>query len=301
MKMLKWIAVVAGVLLAVLIVAGVTLRFMGRGRLNRAPDVAVVPVPAATDAEALARGEHLVHNVSVCVGCHGPNLEGEVFIEGAPIGYIPAPNLTAGAGGVGGQMSDEQWTAALRHGVGHDGRALAGMPSNAYAHMSDADLSAVIGYLKQLPPVDNDLGPRRFQFPGTVLFGVLGANTLPVNIIDHGAVAASAGSTAPAAEPTAAYGEYLVNIAVCHDCHAANLAGNTDPNGPPMGPNITPGGRLADYNENQFLAFMRSGTTPDGRKVSDEMPWMEYQGMTDAELQAIFAYVSGLEAVADNE
>ena len=297
MKVLKWVAIIAGALLAVLIVAALVLHFMGRSRLNRAPEVAVVVPAPATDPDAVARGEHLVHSVGACIGCHGANLEGTVFIEGAPIGYIPAPNLTSGAGGIGGQMSDEQWAAALRHGVGHDGRALAGMPSNAYTHMSDADLSAVIAYLKQVPPVDNDLGPRRFQFPGTVLFGVLGANALPVNIIDHEAV----GGGAIAAEPTAAYGEYLVNIAVCHDCHAANLAGNTDPNGPPMGPNITPGGRLADYNENQFLAFMRSGTTPDGRKVSDEMPWIEYQGMTDAELQAIFAYVSGLAAVADNE
>ena len=34
--------------------------------------------------------------------------------------------------------------------------------------------------------------------------------------------------------------------------HAANLTGNTDPNGPPMGPNITPG----------------------GYQVTDEMPWV---------------------------
>lgn len=302
MKILKWIAVIAGSVLALLVIAGLVLHFMGRSRLSRGPELAVVALSAdidaaATSAAALERGEHLARSVSLCAGCHGENLGGAVFIEGAPIGYIPATNLTAGVGGVGGKMSVEQWATAVRHGIGHDGRVLAGMPSNAYAHMSDEDLSAVIAYLSQLPPVDNDLGPRRIQFPGTILFGVLGANTLPVNLIDHVAV----GGDAPAAGPTAEYGEYLTNIGACHDCHAANLAGNTDPNGPPMGPNITPGGRLAGYNENQFLAFMRSGMTPDGRTVSEDMPWVMYQGMTDAELQAIFAYLSGLEAWADNE
>ena len=82
--------------------------------------------------------------------------------------------------------------------------------------------------------------------------------------------------------------------------HAANLAGNTDPNGPPMGPNITPGGALSGYNEAQFLAFLRSGMTPGGYQVTDEMPWVFYQGMTDEEIQALWAHLSGLDALPDN-
>ena len=176
--------------------------------------------------------------------------------------------------------------------------AIGFMPSNAYAHVSDEDLGALVAYLKQLPPVDNELGDRQFQMPGKMIFGLMAYNSLPVNQIDHAAV----GGSAVPAGVTAAYGEYLTQIGACHDCHAADLAGNTDPNSAGMGPNITTGGVLANYNGSQFLAFMRSGMTPDGRQVDGvEMPWLEYRHQSDDELQALYTYLESLEALPDNE
>lgn len=296
MNVLKRIGIVVLALVISLAAAGAILHFVGGSRMANAPDAPVRAVTVPTDAAAIARGEHLAHAVNVCVSCHGENLEGKPFIDGAPIGYLPAPNLTSGVGGIGGQLTDEQWAAAIRHGIGYDGRVLGGMPSNIYANISDDDLGALIAYLKSVPPVDNDLGPRQLQFPGTILFGVLGASTLPVNLIDHGKV----GSVKPPEGVTTAYGEYLVNIAACRECHSANLAGNVDPNGPPLGPNITPGGYLADYNEAQFVTFMRSGVTPDGRQVSEEMPWLEYRLQTDDELRALWIYLSQVAPLPDN-
>jgi hypothetical protein len=77
---------------------------------------------------------------------------------------LAIPNLTTGAGGVGDTNTDEDWVRAIRHGVGHDGRGLALMPSAVFYYLSDEDLGALIAYLKSLPPVDNempgtDLGP----------------------------------------------------------------------------------------------------------------------------------------------
>lgn len=297
MQILKWIGIVLAAIIVVAIIAGGTLHFMGNNRLANAPDVEVTVVTVPSDAVAIARGEHLVHAVGVCSECHGENLEGTAFIDEAPIGYLPAPNLTSGQGGIGSAYTDEDWVRALRHGIGYDGRTLGAMPSHWYTHMDDTDLGAMIAYLKQISPLDNDLGPRRIQFPGTILFGVLGYNTMPVAQIDH----TNVGGVKPPEGATAEYGEYLSKISLCQDCHAANLAGNTDPNGPPMGPNITPGGALAGYNEAQFLSFMRSGVTPGGYQVSDEMPWMFYQGLSDEEIQALWVYLSGLEALPNNE
>ena len=64
---------------------------------------------------------------------------------------IPTPNLTSGAGGVGATNTDEDWVRAIRHGVGHDGRALWVMPSLSFSRLSDEDLGALIAYLESRP------------------------------------------------------------------------------------------------------------------------------------------------------
>ena len=296
-RALKWIGIVVGGLLGLVVVLALVLHLLGRSRLANAPDAQTVAVTVPTNAAAVARGERLAHTISECIGCHTDNLGGQVFVDEAPIGYLPAPNLTSGAGGIGANLTDADWERAIRHGVGHDGRTLVVMPSNWYTNLSDEDVGALIAYLKQLPPVDNELGARRIAFPGTILLGVLGYNTLPVATIDH----ANAGMSKPPEEPTAAFGEYLVHIAACGECHGANFAGNTDPNGPPMGPNITPGGELQGWTEADFFTAIREGQTPTGRELSPEMPWRAYRHMTDTELSAIWAYLQSLPALPNNE
>ncbi len=170
------------------------------------------------------------------------------------------------------------------------------MPSNHYAHYGDDDLAALIAYLQSVPPVDNELGVRRVDFPGTIIFGVLAyEDTIAVAKIDHAAV----GGDAPSAAVTSEYGEYLVNIASCNSCHGENLAGATDPN-EPQGPNITLGGQLQNYDEATFMTALRTGVTPDGRTLSEEMPWQNYSSMTDTDLQALWSYLSGLPALPTN-
>lgn len=289
MPILKWIAIVVGGLLALLLVVGGIAHFMGSNRLNNAPDVPVATVAAATDNDALARGAHLI-KVSSCTDCHGMNLEGTVFVDEAPVGYIPAANLTAGAGGIGATYTDEDWARAIRHGVAADGRAIAVMPSNHYAHYGDEDLAALIGYLKSVPPADNDLGARRIDFPGTIIFGLLGyQDVAAVAKTDHAAV----GGPAPEKAATEEYGEYLVNIASCNSCHGEALTGATDPNGP-QGPNITSSGALANYDQDTFAQALHTGITPSGRTMSSEMPWLNYADLDDVEVEALWAYLTGL-------
>jgi mono/diheme cytochrome c family protein len=290
-RILKTILIVFGALAALLVVLVIILNLVGSSRLKNSPEVAVQTVPVPTDAEALARGEHLVHSVSGCAGCHGENLGGAVFIDEQPIGYVAAPNLTAGNGCVGATYTPEDWTRAIRHGVGGDGRTLVFMPSQQLAALSDSDLGAVIAYLQTVPPVDNDLGEPAFGFVGTLIFGVMGYGAMPVNVIDHESV----GGSGPAQGVTAEYGQYLVTIAVCRDCHGTDLAGQTDPNAP-QGPDLTPGGELGSWSEDDFLTLIRTGTTPEGRQVSEEMPWQFYRNMTDEELQAIWLYLQSLPA-----
>ncbi len=293
-RVLMWI----GIVLAVLLVAVVVLHFVGKSRLNNAPEVATRPVTAASGETAVARGAHLVNEVSQCRFCHGDQLEGEIFLDGELGSYVAAPNLTSGQGGIGASYTDADWERAIRHGIGGDNRVLVIMPSNFYAHYSDADLAAIIAYLKQAPPVDSDWEPRQMGFPGTVIGGLLAFDEFTrINGIDHAGV----GENAPVEEATADYGAYMVNIAMCGECHAANLAGIVGADGPPPGPNLTPGGELGGWTEADFMTAIRTGQTPDGRSLDPEMmPWPAFSQMSDTELQAIWAYLQSLPALPDN-
>lgn len=291
-KIIKVILVGLGMLIILLVIIAATLGFIGGRRVNNQPPVTVASVNLPTDEASLTRGAYLAQ-ISSCTACHGADLAGDVLIDEPPIGYLPAPNLTAGAGGIGGDYHPEDWARAIRHGIAADNRAISVMPSNHYAHYGDEDLGALIAYLESVPPVDKELGQRDLMFIANILFGVVGyEDTFAVSKIDHDDV----GGAAPAAGETAAYGEYLVNIASCNSCHGENLTGATDPNGP-QGPDITTRGALQTWSKDDFIATLRTGQTPDGRQLDPDMPWGTYAQMSDAELTAIWLYINALENV----
>jgi mono/diheme cytochrome c family protein len=285
MKVLKRIIYVLGGLLGLLLFAVLGLYFLANWRLNNAT-ASGKPVQIPTNAAVIARGEHLVHAVTDCAGCHGDNLEGKTLLDDPQLGYIAAPNLTKGAGGVGASFTPQDWELAIRHGIGADGRALGAMPSHHYAHLSDADLGAILAYIQSVPPVDYELPPRQLSFIATLLFGTVAYSDLPATQIEHAAV----GVDAPLEGVTVDYGQYLVDIAACADCHGADLRGRSPQEaetGPPAGPNLV---AAATWSEQEFITTMRTQRTPSGRQLNEEMP-SAYGGMTDAELQAIWRYL----------
>ncbi len=300
-RVLKWLGIGLLVLVGIIVVGGAIMHFVGKGRLEKAPEIATKPVAVPGDADAIARGERFVNVVSSCRECHGDNLEGQLFFDGEIGLYVTAPNLTAGAGGIGATNTDADWERAIRHGVGADGRVLFIMPSNFYQHYSDEDLGALIAYLKSVPPVDNDLGARRIGFPGSIMGGVVAFDEIThINGIDHAAV----GTFAPAEGATAEYGQYMVSIAACGECHGANLAGIVlaeGEDGPPEGPNLTPGGELGGWSEADFISTLRTGETPSGHELDlEQMPWETFGQMSDMELHAIWAYLHSLPALPNN-
>lgn len=294
-RILKWIGLITAGLVIILVIAIPALYIFANSRLYNV-EVNVRPVQVSGDPVAIARGEHLVRSISACSDCHGENLEGKIFLEDPMIGYVAAPNLTRGAGGIGSTYTMEDWERAIRHGVGGDGRALAVMPSNSYAHLSDEDMAAMIAYLQAFPPIDNVLPERSISFLATIIFGVFNYAELPVAMIDH----ASVGSSAPTEGVSIEYGEYLVDLASCRDCHGADLSGRSPAEaegGPPAGPNLTRAGALDNWSEQDFITALRTGSTPDGRIISPEMPWPAYAGMSDEDLLAIWLYLENLPAV----
>jgi mono/diheme cytochrome c family protein len=261
-------------------------------QLNKKVDVPRESVAIPTDITAIQRGQHLASAVAACVECHGPNLAGKVFIDDPLLARIVAPNLTRGRGGVGATFSDADFVRAIRHGVDPNGRQLLIMPSNDYNHFTDADLGAIIAYVRSLPAINTSLPPNDVHALGLMLFTVGQLPLQPAATIDHLAPR----PVAPPTGVTAEYGKYLSDSAGCPSCHGPGLSGGKIPqaqsNAIPAA-NITSSG-LGNWSEADFIKAMRTGVRPDGRAIGTSMPWPFYAQLTDSELRAIWRFLQAV-------
>lgn len=293
MKVLKVLGIILLVLVLLAAAGGGWMYWKSGAAINRRYDVPAVNLPLPTDSGALARGRHLVEAVGKCLDCHGDDLGGKVIIDGMPFARVVAPNLTRGSGGVGGARSDADLLRAIRHGVSADGRGLVIMPAEAYIHFTDADLAAVVAYIRSVPPVESNLPATAF---GPISRMLLAQGVLPVfpaSYIAHDSVAPWAATP----DTTAAYGRYLAWTGGCHACHNPAGSGGALPGGPPDAPaaaNITPAG-LPEWTEAEFVRLLREGKGRGDRDINnDHMPWRNSGRMTDAEIHALYTYLRTL-------
>jgi len=285
-KALKWIGGgLAALLLLALAVFGY-LYWQGGRFLAAHFEVAAEQIALPSDPAALARGAHLA--AVYCADCHGEDYGGTVLIDDPAFATLPAPNLTQGRGGVGAGYGVADWVRALRHGIGADGRALAVMPAEYYVNLSREDLAAIVAHLAGVPPVERELPARRF---GPVARTLTGAGPLralfPAHRIDHGTPFAAA----PAAGATPEYGGYLARTFGCAACHGESFAGGPTHGAPDiLAPNLTPGGALAAWSEEEFRVQART-------RQGEHMPWKALAKMTDEELAALWRYLAALPAL----
>lgn len=162
--------------------------------------------------------------------------------------------------------------------------------------MSNDDLGTIVAYLKTTPPVDRKTEERNFTALAKILVGAGVFGKLPVEAVSH-----DPNPSAPAAGVTLEYGQYLVEIMDCKSCHGQQLAGGThpDPSFKVLVPNLTPGGELIAWSEQDFITAMRTGVTLSGHEMDPKyMPWKETSLATDDELKALFMYLQSLPKLA---
>ena len=292
---LKWVGIILGGLVALLLVAFGVVYLQSETIQNKTYELPAVSITVPTDAAALERGKHLVTVVSDCTGCHGPDLSGGAVVDDPAIGRLIAPNLTNGAGGFGTLLSDDDIARVLRYGLLPDGKSVRVMPANDYTHFTDADLGAVIAYLRSVPAVDTDHAPTALGPLGRVL---LVTGQLPIMIVPR-IDFANAGSPPVAMGPTRDYGAYLIDVAGCTGCHGLGLSGGPIIGAPPdfaPAANLTPSGPVGAWSEADFINTIRTGVNPAAYQLLPDMPWMTYRNMTDDELKALWAYIQTVPA-----
>ena len=271
------------------------------------------PIVAVNDSTVIERGRYLVYGPAHCVDCHGdPKRRTEIeagkvvplsggMIFHLPIGNIHVPNITSDATGVL-NYSDAQIARSLRYGVGFNDEALFDiMP---FHNTSDADLTAIISYIRTLPPTVNKVPAKELNFMGKIVTAFMLKPVGP----DHELIKSIK------ADSTKEYGEYLArSVANCRGCHTNRdlktgafigkdyagglvLPSEVIRGQQFMTPNLTPDketGRIANWDEATFVQRFHNGKLLPG----SPMPWGPYRTMSDMEIKAIYRYIVTVPAV----
>ena len=225
------------------------------------------------EAGKLAHGKRLAA-VLDCTGCHKANLQGQNVTRDDPgYGDMNAPNITL----LLAKYSDEDFRHFIHDGVPRDGREFWFMPVESFQFLSDADLDAVIAYLRTFKPAGTQLPPIRkgkgFQ-----------------EDVERGFGNSQQQVKRYRAEPPAdmgdshGWGRYLVET-TCTSCHNSKLQGY---------PGFTPDLDIAGtYSEAELTRLL---TTGEGKTRKDlgmmsEMGRDIFVNFTPKERAAIVGYV----------
>lgn len=267
-----------------------------------------LPAVAQTLPDLVERGRYIVEVVGHCGNCHatrgadGRPIEGRGLAGGWVMGggamRAVVPNITPDPETGIGRWTDAQIVAAIREGRRPDGSLIGPpMPIEFYSGISDRDMSAIVAYLRQVPPVRHAITER---------------SSYPFPLQSHPAVA---GPVPEPADDPVSRGAYLAGpVAHCLDCHSGRLPNNRiDParpggqgatfNGPwgtVVARNLTPHPELGlgSWTEAQFARALREEIGGDGRPLMPPMGrGKAWARMTDRDIADIFAYLRSLPAL----
>ena len=276
--------------------------------------------------KVIARGEYLANHVTPCIDCHskrdftkfsGPvipgteGMGGEVFdnkLEDDIPGVVYSRNITPDPETGIGSWTDDEILKAMTQGINKNGDTLFPlMPYVHFNHMAKDDLLAIIAYLRTLKPIKNKVPDRHLMIPVSMAY--------PKPALQPSVD----GNMKPSESDQVKYGEYLVNSAVCSDCHTPMVKGQYDFSRMFAGgntfnvgtfkvttANITPDSAtgIGTWNEERFINKFsvcreEKGYNYDPGKQNTIMPIVAYAGMTDSDLKAIFAYLRTVKPVSN--
>lgn len=249
-----------------------------------------IPVPSlsrSSDPAVLARGKHLAESVGACAtaDCHGTDLGGGKTLDMGPLGTLAGPNLS---NGLLTAYSDGELARLIQYGVKRDGRSVRLMPVQDFNWLPQADLVAMISYLRSIPAVDRPNGKTEVKPLAKILDR---RNEIIFDVARRTSVAKL--DTAPAPSPTADYGRFLARL--CMGCHGEGLGGGRIPGAPPSLPipsNITPHETgLAGWTYDDFLTLLNTGRRKNGLALNPFMPYEAWAKFDDVEKKALWAYL----------
>lgn len=259
---------------------------------------------AAMAETLLERGTYLMRGVVACGNCHtapaGPladkELAGGLTFDEPPFTTY-ATNITPDKATGIGTWTDEEIILAIREGKRPGGGRIIGppMPIPFYRHMSDRDAKAIVAYLRQVEPVRHEMPEAVYRIPLPASYGP------PVGSVPD----------VPRTDKLA-YGEYLVRIGHCMECHTPMEEHRLDmsrigaggrsfkgPWGESISANITPDREtgIGAWTDAEIKRAITDGVRNDGTRLLPPMAFSYYKTITDADLDAIVAYLRTLKPI----
>lgn len=257
----------------------------------------------AQDKKALIeRGRYLANGAVACANCHTPRgpdfalLQDKAYSGGfkivEPAFEVYTANITPDKNTGIGAWTDAQIITAIREGRTREGKInFPPMPVPTYNSMSDADVKAIVAYLRTLKPIHNEVPQSKYNVP-------------------QQAMPPAKGKPAPSPKDKVAYGGYIVNsLAHCFECHSGPDANGVPdlqrnlgsggflitlaPGATVMTANITqdPETGIGKWSDADIKKALTQGIRPDGRRLSPPMPYEFFKNMTNSDVDAVVAYL----------
>jgi mono/diheme cytochrome c family protein len=265
--------------------------------------VALLTIAGTASAQTgVERGKYLVNTILTCQNCHTPKGErgAPVFERDLSSGLefdeppfkVTASNITQDKETGIGSWSDADIRKALQKGERPNGVHLAAiMPSDFYEIFTPGDLNAVVAYLRTVKPVK--------QVTPTPIYKI----ALPRNI--------PPGAEKPFSEADMTdkvkKGFYLATIGHCFECHTPMGPRGRDfatsygkggfdfpgPWGVSTSRNITSHKEkgIGAWTDDEIKRAITKGVRKDGSPLKPPMGYGFYANMTEADLDAVVAYL----------
>lgn len=257
----------------------------------------------AAAQSAVERGSYLVNTIMTCANCHSPKgppaaVAGKDFSGGLRFNEPPfdvtAPNITPDKETGLGEWTDAEIKTLLltgknRHGI----QAAEVMPTAFYPILTPDDLNAIVAYLHTIPPVKNKVPDPIYKI------------ALPHHVFPGAEKAYSQADLNDKLKK----GRYLATIGHCMECHTPLKAGG---GGADFEGSLGKGGRdfpgpwgvvkarnitssktagLGDWSDAEIKTAITQGKRKDGTPLKGPMGFQYYAKMTDADLDAVIAFL----------
>ena len=248
------------------------------------------------------RGSYLVNSILTCANCHSPRkADGSIDqtrqFSGGPQTWdepsfkVKGANITPDPETGIGKWSADDIKRALRLGVRPDGTQIAPiMPTGFYKIFTDADVDAVVAYLRSVPAVHNAVTPPIYKAPMHSFTPPLAARAMRETAL----------------KDPLKRGFYLVTLGHCMECHTPKSNGHFDakrlgtggqnfagPWGVSVSRNITSHrvAGLGAWSDAEIKRAITHGVRNDGTPLKPPMGFEMYANLSDPDLDAIVAYL----------
>jgi mono/diheme cytochrome c family protein len=267
--------------------------------------VAAAMVSSAMAQPAIERGGYLVNTIMTCANCHSPKgpppaIAGKDYSGGLrfdePPFDVTAPNITPDKDTGIGNWTDAQIKTLLLTGKNPHGiQGAEVMPTAFYPILTLGDLDGIVAYLRSLTPVKNKVADPVYKI------------ALPHHVYPGAEKSYSQADL----NDKLKRGFYLATIGHCMECHTPFAP----PGGPDFANSLGKGGRefpgpwgvsksrnitshktagIGDWTDAEIKTAITQGKRKDGTPLKGPMGYQYYAKMTDADLDAVIAYLRTL-------